>query len=796
MKQFIPNQSPTAADFAKIAIINYKPSQQDFDFGQIFCDYAGNILDAVLNDSKLTRRQVFVGNLIAGDPTALNISAWRQRLFIELQKFKPNIVVLLGGQLLAEAGETRKLTEMRGTIFTCNDPNSPFAGYKCIATYAPKDILIQWDYWPYLQFDIRKAVKHSTTDHFLPPERVFDMTLSPDEICARLDAIVDGEVSLDIEGGGPLEGISCISFATSPHNAFIFVPSEYSVESQLRIIQRIQRLLLDCNVGKILQNALYDQFCLSWHWGTPILNITHDTMIGGWEIYPELNKGLGVLASIYTDEPCYKWQKKTKNQFLFWEYNCRDSTVTYEVAQEQRKLFTPAQREHFEFNMSVLPVAAYMTRKGILYDVENQKVLHDEVVSQMSVIMSSIETLVGGKVNLNSPKQLQELLYDRFKFEKQYEVVAGRKTNKVTTDRKALLKLAKKFDHPLVPLILQWKHFEGRRKQLVYTPDRYGRLRGMYNIVGTETGRFSCSISEKDKAQTRYPGGAPLHVINSANRKLFLADPGYYFFQCDLEGADGWTVAAHCDRLGHPTMLQDYLAGNKPAKIIAAMYLHQRGELTTNPSRLDARELAELCRTLPLPYWLYFACKRIQHGTNYLLGVPTMIVQILEDSYKLTGNPIHITKSDATLLQSLYLQRYTGVKPWQEWVANEIDRTSQLGSASGHIRTFFGRPRSHELYRTAVAQEPQANTTFVTNKAATNLFYDPENRTANHDLIIQPLHQVHDAICGQFPIEKLDWARTKIKSAFDFHVTIAGRSIRIPIEGKYGRSWGELTESL
>ena len=61
-------------------------------------------------------------------------------------------------------------------------------------------------------------------------------------------------------------------------------------------------------------------------------------------------------------------------------------------------------------------------------------------------------------------------------------------------------------------------------------------------------------------------------------------------------------------------------------------------------------------------------------------------------------------------------------------------------------------------------------------------------------LIIEPLHQVHDALLGQFPKEHTSWAVSKIKSYFDNPIRIAGIELTIPYEGAYGESWGELTE--
>ena len=72
-----------------------------------------------------------------------------------------------------------------------------------------------------------------------------------------------------------------------------------------------------------------------------------------------------------------------------------------------------------------------------------------------------------------------------------------------------------------------------------------------------------------------------------------------------------------------------------------------------------------------------------------------------------------------------------------------------------------------------------------------NLVYDPENRDERGRYIIEPLHQVHDAVIGQFPIDKLDWATAKLKTYFNNPMTIAGKTLVIPYEGEYGSYWGD-----
>jgi hypothetical protein len=215
---------------------------------------------------------------------------------------------------------------------------------------------------------------------------------------------------------------------------------------------------------------------------------------------------------------------------------------------------------------------------------------------------------------------------------------------------------------------------------------------------------------------------------------------------------------------------------------------------------LSREDLKRLCKEVDQEGWLYFACKRVQHGSNYLMKAPTMSDVILKDSYKFLGEPIFVDKDTCEMIGQLYLMRYVGVPWWQDRVADHVLKFQCMSAASGRVRRFFGRMRdekgklNHETWRAACSNEPQDNTTYATNWALYNLWHDVDNRDGQRPtgLIIEPLHQVHDALNGQFPHELVEWAVPRLRHYFDNTLTIGGVSVKIPYEGAFGRSWGEL----
>lgn len=423
-------------------------------------------------------------------------------------------------------------------------------------------------------------------------------------------------------------------------------------------------------------------------------------------------------------------------------------------------------------------------------------ILHKPILSLAD--QGELSSLTKTGLNVDSPKQLCAFLYRDLALPVQYKKVAGRLTDKETTDILALLTLFKKTEDLTLKLIIQLRGVRTRLENLDVKLDPDGRIRCGYNQLAqdtkgdetgsggvTSTGRLSCSESPTGS-------GFNLQTVTKKDRDVFPADPGYWFAQLDLAGADGWTVAAHCKACGDPTMMDDYLNGLKPAKIIALLY--ERG---SSILRLPRHELKTLCACVDQDGWLYFASKRVQHGSNYGMKGQTMSAQILKDSYKLFGVPISVEPHTCDQLQTYYFMRYPGILQWHDRIKRALKDDGFIISASGHKRIFFGRRNDHDTFKQACAEEPQNNTTYATNLAMFRLWTDRANRSVSNMrtiLRIQPLHTVHDALNVQFPKADLAWALTSLRSYFNNPIQIAGQTIVIPFEGAYGPSWGELGE--
>jgi len=807
----------------RVAVIGDCPNEQELAESRPFVGTSGQIMRNVLSSAGISPMSVMYANVSCvqrkyngkvkmkdatlfpwSDPEVVDSC---DQLKQDLQLFKPNIIVLAGDVPLWMSGKRgESVSNWHGSLFRSNTIGSPCVGFKCIPTYDMENVLRMYEWMPLLRFDLSRAAEESTFPELNLPERHYELHLSAYQIIDRLRNLPAGiPIALDIEGY--VSWISCLSIATDPHHAFIIPFGVFTPAEDALVIEQLRITMARDDLPKILQNCIYDYFVLAYRYHIHLANIIMDTMVSGWEIYSELPKGLGTQTTIWTREPYYKFQRKVDDTVTHWTYCCTDSCVTYEIAERHLAAMSGNALEHFKFNMSLLPAINYMQLRGMVFDKARADELYNFTKIKQDEIQLRINLECGKKVNVNSPTQLCNVLYKEKHFPKQHPKKGGRiDKTKLTTNIDALLEINRIHDAALIRDLISWRKCEKLMQTLAMpTSSRDRRVRCSYNIVGTDTGRLNCQHSAEnsdvlDKKGEEKDVGSNLTTVTKKLRHLFRADPGCEFFQLDLAGADGWTVAAHCAKFGDRTMLDDYLYGIKPARVIAYLYLHGVEAL-----RLSREELYKVSKYIgndqsPLNTnevaALYFICKRVQHGTNYLLGPSTMADQILKDSFKLTGNPIYADNKTCMALQKLYRLRYKGVAAWQTWVEQELRTKGKLQCASGHTRTFFGRRASHETLRSAVAHEPQANTTYATNRALRNLWYDPENRRPNNSLIIEPLHHVHDAMCGQWPLETRDWAIQKLRTYFSDKILISGQLINIPFEGAYGDSWGNTSNPI
>jgi uracil-DNA glycosylase family 4 len=325
--------------------------------------YANNI-----RDKGTESQDVFLTNAVhtfsnpGSNPTCADLISEQPRLYRELANL-PNLrcVLACGAHALASLTNFRfcqtialngepdtAIVSRRGSKYT-----TPF-GIKLVAALHPAFYVRgEWRYKPVTQFDFNRAVREAAypeirtvpRDFHIRPTGLNEVLWYENEILQRP---LSPYISFDIETFQGKNGawyISCIGFSDHPKRAFC-IPimrrdrsSYWDISSEITIWRIIQRLLAQPSRIYVTQNGhAFDCWQLYKHRiATPYMANGFDTYTAHMLLAPDLPHDLGFLVSIYTEEAYYK-DESGRNEKVpisdeqFWQYNCKDASLTLEVA--------------------------------------------------------------------------------------------------------------------------------------------------------------------------------------------------------------------------------------------------------------------------------------------------------------------------------------------------------------------------------------------------------------------------------------------------------------------------------
>lgn len=343
----IENYAGPAPDFAysigpksvKIAIVGEALGESEEKSGIPFMGQAGQELTRLLTDAGLVRAQCFLTNTLAFrpkgnqlDPLCISkkdagvdypFAPLRQgkylhpkflgeveRLRRELSTVQPNLVIALGNTAMWALLNCTGISTRRGSIAL-----SPW-GHKVLPTYHSSAVLRNWALRPIVLADLLKAAREQDFPEIRRPSRQVLVNPTLDELLEweRRPAL---QYACDIETKGRM--IEMIGFSRSPSEAIIipFMTEDLAnphywpdLRSELSA-WAVTKRLLESSTPKIFQNGLYDLQYIA-RMGIRPQACTEDTMLFHHSLYPEMQKGLGFLGSIYTNEASWKLMRHSK----------------------------------------------------------------------------------------------------------------------------------------------------------------------------------------------------------------------------------------------------------------------------------------------------------------------------------------------------------------------------------------------------------------------------------------------------------------------------------------------------
>lgn len=236
-----------------------------------------------------------------------HITALKRRI----EDAQPNLVLALGAFPLWAITHHTGIKRWRGSPLMSADGQ-----FKVLATWHPNSIMRQWNLRPIVYMDMQKAERERHSRLLKRPRRILHLEPSLDDIASFYEDYIrpSSYLSTDIETKAGT--ITEIGFAPSQDRALV-IPfwSRLAPDGNYWPSHSAEREAWDW-VGRILrehkhvgQNFAYDMQYLSRTVGLPSGGFIGDTMLLHHTLQPELEKGLGFLGSVYTDEPSWKFMR-------------------------------------------------------------------------------------------------------------------------------------------------------------------------------------------------------------------------------------------------------------------------------------------------------------------------------------------------------------------------------------------------------------------------------------------------------------------------------------------------------
>lgn len=322
----------------KIMICGEAWGEKEEETGLPFQGTSGYILDQMLSQVGIRRSECFITNVfnlrpkpsndiknltgpraagIPGLPELIKGKYVRKEFANELERLAketleaaPNVIIALGATATWAFTALQGIRANRGAV-AISSLVAP--GTKVVPTYHPAAVARQWELRPIVIADLDKAKRESEYHEFRRPKREIHIveTLADLSWAEQRYLYRPKLVSIDIET--KLEQITCIGFAPSPSVAIV-VPivsadgRNYWSAQDEKIVWRYIRDW--CQLPALFQNGLYDIQYLWRRYGIAVPNAIEDTMLMHHAMQPEMEKGLGFLATVYTDEASWKGMRK------------------------------------------------------------------------------------------------------------------------------------------------------------------------------------------------------------------------------------------------------------------------------------------------------------------------------------------------------------------------------------------------------------------------------------------------------------------------------------------------------
>lgn len=591
----------------------------------------------------------------------------------------------------------------------------------------------------------------------------YQLVNTPDALRTLAKALAQQpEYALDTETTG-IHAMDCdlvgISFSWEVGRGW-FVPLRSAFGQVLSVDEVRESLgpvLADERICKVGQHLKYDLNVLR-NAGLPVAGPLFDTMVAAFLVHPGLSSyGLDKLALGLLGHqmiPITDLIGSGKNQIpidqtpldRLCEYACEDADYTWRLRQLLEAQLEPAgvARLFRELEMPLVRVLTDMEFNGIRLDADLLAERSEMLATRTAGIATRIHELAETDFNIDSPKQLAEVLFDKLGF----RVVRRTKTTR-STDADTLATLARETGHEIFELLLEYREIQKLRGTYVDAlprerSRRTGRIHTSYHQTGTVTGRLSSSAPNLQNIPVRTEIGREI-------RRAFVPrEPGEVLIVADYSQIELRVLAHYCQ---DEALIRAFVEDQDIHAFVAAQINNVPLEEVTKEQRGRA--------------------KAVNFGIVY--------GQTAFGLAQATGMP----RGEAQAFIDAYFERYPRIREF-------IDECLASARRDGYVRTILGRRRPIEQLDSrnanARAQAERFAVNTVIQGSAADLIKTAmirlDERVRTDELPLRMLLQVHDELVCEGPREQVEMLADVIREAMG-----GAMELRVPLKVDVG--WGD-----
>lgn len=557
-----------------------------------------------------------------------------------------------------------------------------------------------------------------------------------------------------------------LSFATDEGiAAYVPVAHDYlDAPQQLDrdwVLKQLKPILEDDAQAKVGQNLKYDASVLA-RYGIEMKGIKHDTMLASY-VYNSVGgkHDMDSLALRFLQHSCISFEQiagKGKNQLTFNQidldeaspYAAEDADVTLRL---HNRLFANIEQDeklktvYEEIEMPLVPVLSRIERTGVLIDDMKLSAQSVEIAARLDELEQKAYEIAEQEFNMNSPKQLQALLFEKMGL----PVIKKTPSGTPSTNEEVLQELA--LDYPLPKLILEYRGLA--KLKSTYTDKlpkminpSTGRVHTSYHQAVTATGRLSSTDPNLQNIPIRNEEGRRI-------RQAFVAPTGYKILAVDYSQIE-LRIMAHLS--GDQALLDAFRDGKDIHAATAAEIMGVSIEDVSSEQRRRA--------------------KAVNFGLIYGMSAFGLAKQL------------GIPRGEAQAYMDKYFERYPGVMQYME-------DTRSAASEQGFVETIFGRRlhlpeiqsrngmRRKAAERAAINAPMQGTAADIIKKAM--LLVDQWIQEEGNGRV-KLLMQVHDELVFEVEESSLSEIESKVQNLME-----SAAELKVPLvaEAGHGDNWDQ-----